>query len=578
MDRLLKINEIFWNIRRAIEEKGVVIGECEGPETYAEKILKIGADVPIEPPIDDPDIPDPDVPVEPDEPIVPDPIVPEIKPEKDEIKIESNSELKYPITIKYENYDSVKPPQIIYKTENVDWIRISEPTVNGDEYTYVVVVGSNKTDIRDAEIVFSCIKNDEIISEIVNVKQDAFIETSKIALEEGKSEYSVTDDESNLIIPVSYYNSEKINIPSHPNWISCEISSYSNKDGKRINNYLIQIEKNDSEERIGIITFSCIGVDGVSHSIDCTITQANHEVEIPTEELSISCDTYNLNFSHKYFEASVIVVPKNGSITYSTDAGWFYIKDEGNNVYSIIGFDNTSGKNRSGKAIFTCSDGINEVKHYINISQSYEQSGVEDLYIKTDAAFSAIDYEKCTVVRNISTNTTNWRIKTALPNWISAEIDYSKNTITLTIERNDSVVNDRTAKIYIEGEKNGNHASCVMEIVQWKRNPILADILSTDYLIEIPAEGKERWFVVSTKNTIDTEHPYEIWVKSKPDWVEIKFLNSQKEDWLSKQLVAVVEPNGGPERSGNVVFACMSEDNIESTCTVQIVQDGAIEW
>jgi hypothetical protein len=38
------------------------------------------------------------------------------------------------------------------------------------------------------------------------------------------------------------------------------------------------------------------------------------------------------------------------------------------------------------------------------------------LYIKTDAAFSAIGYEKRTVVRNISTNTTNWYIKTALPN------------------------------------------------------------------------------------------------------------------------------------------------------------------
>jgi hypothetical protein len=70
--------------------------------------------------------------------------------------------------------------------------------------------------MRDAEIVFSCIKNEEIVSETINVKQDAFIETSKIALEEGKSEYSVTDDESSLTIPVSYYNSEKINIPSHP--------------------------------------------------------------------------------------------------------------------------------------------------------------------------------------------------------------------------------------------------------------------------------------------------------------------------------------------------------------------------
>ena len=43
---LEKINQIFGDIKDAIQEKGVDIGDCESPETYADRIkmIKIASD------------------------------------------------------------------------------------------------------------------------------------------------------------------------------------------------------------------------------------------------------------------------------------------------------------------------------------------------------------------------------------------------------------------------------------------------------------------------------------------------------------------------------------------------------
>lgn len=319
MEKLLEIKRIFETIKNAIESKGVSIKKNESPSVYAARILEIKTDnippdedpegsLPEQPdPNDKPgENPDPDPTPDPDP--EPDP-EPEINKDTEEI-INSDESSTHTITIVYKDHSAVLEPIISYKNEDIGWITISKPEINGDTHIYTVNVAPNYSLDRDAEIIFSCIKDSTVISESIPVTQTGTLVEPPV-----ENTLEIYCDVKELVFTHEAFDTIITVIPKNGNITYLNSIGWITINSAGSNIYRIKgFENQSSTIRSGIITFICSdGTNKVEHVI--TITQNPNNLE---DDLYIKADA-----AYSSIDSNATILTR----TITTNADSWYIKN-----------------------------------------------------------------------------------------------------------------------------------------------------------------------------------------------------------------------------------------------------------
>lgn len=254
-EKIKLIKDIFDDIASAIIEKGIDVGECESPATYAEKIRQIQT-------CDH---------QEPDQPVLPAGIV-----------CDYTSMISGPeggtrnITVSYLRYKAIHEPSISYVSGN-NWLQISTVS-SGDNSVYKLTIAENTlTTNRVAKITFACEDDSTIATHVITLTQKAFVEeinpVSVMCL--SGSSIEVPSEGSDFNVSVQYKNATTINTPSiTSDWITLNNTEENVQDeNTTVVNYTFSASKNETADRSKVLMFSARGKENSTDSANVTVSQ-----------------------------------------------------------------------------------------------------------------------------------------------------------------------------------------------------------------------------------------------------------------------------------------------------------------
>lgn len=258
------------------------------------------------------------------------------------------------ITVKYNDAANIFDPEIV---EGSTWLSISGANSANSTYTITVNENAGTINTRSGSIKFKCVGLDgKEVSKTLAISQSAYpnpdIDASLIPEE---SDYTGL----NNIYQVTYSDTATINTPStNDDWI--QITKTTEAAG--VVSYRIIINKNTTtSERIGIITFSCVGKNGQSKSINKSIRQlAANGASITANNITIdwNATTAKVSATYKNYKEILAAVEKldfvDGIRETSRD-------DSGKINYELFGIaPNKSDYQRSGDVVFSCIDNLDQ--------------------------------------------------------------------------------------------------------------------------------------------------------------------------------------------------------------------------
>lgn len=443
--KIKDIKAIFKSIADAIKEKGVEVGECDLPSSYAGKILEIkgGGVIPI-------------TSVE----------------CKDSVINCDYKKQTINVVVTYVNCDKINNPIV-----NGDWITIfTNDTDNTRQYT--IELTENSYNKRSDTIVFSCEGNGEAAHHLI-INQDSkpadepdikkpvitisneilyFVPTggaqniivqyengegqspkvsedwckinsNTITVKENKTEdirsciitFSCSNElyttEKNIFVIQQSYSDATIDIEGLPTTLSYEEGEYnysvtytnadsiqivSDSEWLQINEFKLSVNENIGSQRSAKLTFSCVGKNGKTVTKERTITQNTAITSIvcdPAKEIVIDCDTPFAIISAEYNNYTSIenpVVPD----WINTE---FYVEEENLRVYKFI-INDSKNENREGEITFKCTglSGLEKektitiVQQIIDVDIKPQSSPMYYGYIPFIKGVSPTGYDKIT--------------------------------------------------------------------------------------------------------------------------------------------------------------------------------------
>lgn len=405
--KIKDIKAIFKSIADAIKERGVEVGECDLPSSYADKILEIkgGSVIPI-------------TSVECSDSVI-------------------NCDYKKQtinVVVTYVNCDKINNPIV-----KGDWITIfTSDTDNTRQYT--IELTENSSNKRSDTIVFSCEGNGEAAHHLI-INQDSKpadepgaetpdpekpdikkpvitisdeilyfipaggaqnviiqyengegqspkvsedwceINSNTITVKENKTEdirsciitFSCSNElytiEKNIFVTQQSYSDATIDIEGLPAILSYEEKEYnysvtytnadsiqivSDSEWLQINEFKLSVNENTGSQRSAKLTFSCVGKNGKTVAKERTITQNTAIASItccPYKEVLIDYGASFTIISAEYNNYKSIedpIVPEWITVDY-------YVKEDGMIVYKFTINDNKN-EDREGEIIFKCTD------------------------------------------------------------------------------------------------------------------------------------------------------------------------------------------------------------------------------
>lgn len=548
-ENILDVKNIFQEIADAIREKlgPDAIGECEGPSTYAEKILQI--------PICDSTPDDPT----PDDPIIAAGIV------CDDTGIIVNSQpYEKEVVVTYLRYKSILEPKI---SNNPDWITI-ETVSPGSVSTYKVrILENTTTEERSAKITFSCIGEVNTAQHIINVIQRGKTEeiVPQVSVTCLNKVIEVPAEGDNTEVSVQYENAISIDDPVTEDWITLKDYRDSNQGSIKIRTYRFTIPENNTDsDRAQIITFSAVG-ENSSDSDSATINQKKvvtpesvitYKLKIEPESLTIYQGDVGLFtlIADKYIDG---VFDK--TIVATTDATW---KSSNSNILSVVRGEVTGlsigtatviatyqGQtvNGSVKVIEKSADPVCKVTlNPQSVSLGYLAGSTASVQATFENAephsVTSNEYCEITLGEEIATNVYKYNIK-SLQNGGSSDRSTSV-TITYT-----NLLTNTTQSIQVP-----------VTIAHVPSATISVNPTSINFTYG----GGNKTATVTVTNT------------------ETYYTTKEDLDWLTLStsgnvITLTADPNESTSnRSGRVIVSCTGLDNVEHQAWINVTQDGQV--
>ena len=303
-ENIEKVRDAFKNIAAAIEEKGVYIGECDGPETYADKIRQINTCVQPEETAD-------------------------VLCDYNSLTFESERSTKE-VIVTYVQYKTINDPSISYVSD-VDWLQV-DTVSGGSTSVYNVIASRNEsTSNRVAKLTFSCEDDSTVATHVVTITQKGkVIETNPVqvtCLSERSVEVPAEGSEMNVSMQYKYATS--IDTPSVGNWITLKDSNETKPDqNTTVIDYTFTVAPNGSTDRSRVLVFSARGEENSTDSENVTVNQKKvitpesvitYKLKMEPESLSIYqgySDSFTLT-AEKYIDGQF-----DKTMTVTSDADW----------------------------------------------------------------------------------------------------------------------------------------------------------------------------------------------------------------------------------------------------------------
>ena len=543
-DKLITIRDIFTTIRNAIIAKGVDIGECEGPDKYAEKILQITT---CDPTPDDPD-----------DPILAAGII------CDDTGIIVNSQsYEKEVVVTYLRYELILEPEI---TNGSDWITIE--TINpGSISTYKVKISENTTtEERYATITFSCVGKANTAKHVINVTQSGKVEEiiPQVSVTCLNSSIDIPAEGDTVEVAVQYKNAISITNPTTEDWVELDGYEDEDQDSIKIRTYRFAIsENNTNSDRTKTVIFSARGED--SSDSDSTILKQKkvvtpesvitYELKIEPKSLTIyKGDTGSFTLTaDEYIDGDF-----NKTITVTTDATW---KSSNSNVSVVRG-------EVTGLSIGTAT-----------ITATYQDKTIDGTVTVVEKPADPV----CKVTLNPtsvslgylagSTATVQVTFENAEPHSVTSN-EYCEITLGEEIATNVYKYNikslqnggssDRSTSVTITYTNLLTNATQNIQVPVTIAHVPSATISVNPTSINFTSGGGNKTATVTVTNT------------------ETYYTTKEDLDWLTLStsgnvITLTVDPNESTSsRSGRVIVSCTGLDNVEHQAWINVTQDGKV--
>lgn len=549
IEKITEIKKIFEDIASAIVAQGVSIGRCEGPSTYADKIMQIDTCNHDPNPPDGPNY------------------------ELDIICDDTNiiapfNGLTKKVLVWYYGWTTIYTPSIKYESGD-DWLQFDCVLENEIIYEYQLTVSKNtSSEKRVAKITVSCEDDINIKSLVITVTQNAEdIEPVSITIE--KDSIVIPEEGGEINAQVQYSYATSIDEPSiNGEWIVLSNSEETKKDENTvIVNYTFTASKNEIEDRTGNITFNARGKKDSSDSAQVAISQK----KIITPESVI---TYKL-------EMQETLSINDGDIEHISVTAFKYSDDV------LIWEDEVSTDNA---CKWTSSDyNIASV-----ISGDVIGKSVGTAIIT--ATYEGVSKE-CTV-------TVNERpidpVSKVTLNPTTIELDYFAGysaTADAIFENAapHSVVSNEYCKVeYVESEDVNRHVYKFTSLLNGPSNSIQTSVqikytntlTGNVEILDVPVTINKA--PEATLNVDPTEVNFTYGggnkeVKVTTTNTATYYTTTEDLDWLTvdtygNKIILTAEANESTEpRSGRVIVSCEGPDHTEKQAFITVTQDGKVE-
>lgn len=551
IEKITLIGNIFDDIASAISEKGISIGQCDGPETYADKIRQIKV-------CDHQEEPD-----EPDEPTLPAATLCDYN----SITMEAEGGTKE-VLVSYLRYKFISEPSITYVSGS-DWLKI-QTLSSGSISTYQLIVTKNElTTNRVAKITFACEDDLTVAKHVLTLTQKAVVEEVypvAVTCLTGSS-VEIPSEGSDFKVSVQYKNATTIDTPSvTSDWITLDNTEENIQDeNTTVVDYTFSASKNETADRSKVLMFSARGKENSTDSANVTVSQKKvvtpesvitFELKIEPESLTIyQGDTGSFALkADKYIDG---VFDK--TIVATTDATW---RSSNSSILSVVRGEVTGLAIGNAAAIATyqgrtVSGTVNVVarppepvcKVTLNpsaVSLGYQAGSTATVYATFENAtpYDVVSNENCqiTYLEQEDTNRHSYQIK-SLKNGGSSDLTsyvQIKYTNTLT-----------------------NQVASINIPVTIAHAPS-ATISVSPTSVNFTSGGGNKKVTVSVTNT-DTYYV----VNEDLDWLTASISGNT--------VTLVANPNESTaSRSGKVIISCVGLDEVEKQAWVNVTQDGKV--
>lgn len=553
IEKILLIKKIFSDIANAIETQGVPIGQCEGPDTYAEKILQIVT-------CDHPDVPDiPDIP---DEPTLPAGIVCDY----DSFTFEAEGGVR-DVIVTYLRYKSIHNPSISYVSDN-DWLQLNTLT-NNSTSTYRVTIAENEsTANRVAKITFACEDDLTTATHVITVTQKGKTIVEEVNPVEvtclSSSSVEIPAEGSELNVTIQYKYATTIDTPvMSRDWIVLDGAEENKQDDDTTTvNYKFIVSENEVADRSKTLTFSAKGKNNSSDSANVTVSQKKvvtpesvitFELKIEPESLTIyKGDTGSFILkADKYIDG---VFDK--TIVATTDATW---RSSNSSILSVVRGEVTGLAIGNAAAIATyqgrtISGTVNVIarppepvcKVTLNpsaVSLGYQAGSTATVYATFENAtpYDVVSNENCqiTYLEQEDTNRHSYQIKSLKNGGTSDLTSYVQIKYTNTLTNQIASINIPVTIAHAPS----------------------ATISVSPTSVNFTSGGGNKKVTVSVTNT-DTYYV----VNEDLDWLTASISGNT--------VTLVANPNESTaSRSGKVIISCVGLDEVEKQAWVNVTQD-----
>lgn len=314
-ENIEKVRDAFKNIAAAIEEKGVYVGPCDSPETYADKIRQIRVcDGPEE--------------------------STDILCDYDSFMFESDRSTKE-VIVKYIQYNLILDPSISYVSDD-NWLQV-ETISKGSISTYNIVVSENtSTSNRIANITFACEGDYSRATHVITITQKGrVIESNPVevtCLSERSME--IPSEGSDVSVSIQYKYATSIDNPSTNDWITLEDSHEIRSDeNTTVINYKFKVAENNISDRSKTLTFSARGENNSSDSDNVTFNQKKVVTPESVITYTLKMEPESLTIYPNYSDSFTLTAEKyidgifTQSLNVTTDAVWI---SSNSNVASVV--------------------------------------------------------------------------------------------------------------------------------------------------------------------------------------------------------------------------------------------------
>lgn len=548
IEKITLIGNIFDDIASAISEKGISIGQCDGPETYADKIRQIKVC---------------DHQEEPDEPTLPAATLCDYN----SITMEAEGGTKE-VLVSYLRYKFISEPSITYVSGS-DWLKI-QTLSSGSISTYQLIVTKNElTTNRVAKITFACEDDLTVAKHVLTLTQKAVVEEVypvTVTCLTGSS-VEIPSEGSNFKVSVQYKNATTIDTPSvTSDWITLDNTEENIQDeNTTVVDYTFSASKNETADRSKVLMFSARGKENSTDSANVTVSQKKvvtpesvitFELKIEPESLTIyQGDTGSFMLkADKYIDG---VFDK--TIVATTDATW---RSSDSSILSVVRGEVTGLAIGNAAAIATyqgrtISGTVNVIarppepvcKVTLNpsaVSLGYQAGSTATVYATFENAtpYDVVSNENCqiTYLEQEDTNRHSYQIKSLKNGGTSDLTSYVQIKYTNTLT---------------------NQVASINVPVTIAHAPS-ATISVSPTSVNFTSGGGNKTVTVSVTNT-DTYYV----VNEDLDWLTASISGNT--------VTLVANPNESTaSRSGKVIISCVGLDEVEKQAWVNVTQDGKV--